>query len=133
MGYLEFKQFDFKQFKVMNLRLFQMRPREISIIGKGPKESAADITLSSAGWVAVTAPSGTTVELFAYTPGGAGIITRAPALLPFAVNQRGARIPGTSSYKVRSLKAYEERPKSRRNFLKPVQRRNSLFNGRRDE
>uniref|UniRef100_A0A914XK78 G domain-containing protein n=1 Tax=Plectus sambesii TaxID=2011161 RepID=A0A914XK78_9BILA len=109
-----------------------MRSRPLSITGKGAKESAADITLSSTGWVAVTAPSGTTVELFAYTPGGVGIITR-PSFLPFAVNQRGARIPGTNSYKVRPLGSYEEKYRSRREFLKPRRRRDSLFNGRNDD
>ena len=51
------------------------------------KQSAADI--SSVGWIAVTAGTGSIVSLKAYTPNGIGVFLRDPPLLPTSVRQRG--------------------------------------------
>ncbi|EDO37137.1 predicted protein, partial [Nematostella vectensis] len=64
-------------------------PHELSLVGAGWGESAADVVLSNAGWVAVTAGMGADVSLKAYTPNGRGVGVRIPALLPTSVTQRG--------------------------------------------
>ena len=61
------------------------------IRGEGWQRSAADIVLSSAGWVSVTLGENQEAELVAYTPGGRGVFVRRPALFPDAVNERGKR------------------------------------------
>ncbi|XP_032233214.2 nitric oxide-associated protein 1 [Nematostella vectensis] len=66
-------------------------PHELSLVGAGWGESAADVVLSNAGWVAVTAGMGADVSLKAYTPNGRGVGVRIPALLPTSVTQRGKR------------------------------------------
>lgn len=70
----------------------------VELVGSGPDESCADVTLSSAGWVAVTAHKDQNVQLGVWTPGGVGVFVRKPALLPFIVNKRGDRIPNTNYY-----------------------------------
>ena len=65
--------------------------RPIDVEGIGWKESAVDVVLSSAGWVAITAGEGDKVQLTAHTPNGKGIFVRSPAMLPSAVNDRGKR------------------------------------------
>jgi hypothetical protein len=65
--------------------------QDVLITGSGWKQSAADVVLSSAGWVAVTAEKGIEIALKAHTPQGKGIYTRQPALFDDAVNERGRR------------------------------------------
>lgn len=65
--------------------------QDIFIDGAGWKKSAADIVLSSAGWVAVTFGGEDRMLLRAHTPYGKGIFVRQPALFEDAVNQRGSR------------------------------------------
>ena len=59
---------------------------------------AADIVLSSCGWVMVSPRQGETAAFRAFTPGGRGIATREP-FLPNSINYRGKRIVGTPAFK----------------------------------
>ena len=65
--------------------------QKLVVNGEGWRHSAADVVLSSAGWVSVTLGKDQKAELLAYTPGGRGIFVRRPALFPAAVNERGKR------------------------------------------
>ena len=65
--------------------------QEIILRGLGWKKSAADVILSSTGWVAVTVGGEDGVKLRVHTPKGKGIYIRQPALFDEAVNQRGKR------------------------------------------
>lgn len=65
--------------------------QDISIAGAGWKRSAADVVLSSVGWVAVTIGEDEALALRAHTPKGKGIYVRRPPLFEEAVNQRGKR------------------------------------------
>lgn len=67
-----------------------LAPKELIITGVGWKQSAADIVLSSAGWISVTAGVGIRVTIKAFTPSGKGVFVREP-LFPGAVNERGRR------------------------------------------
>ena len=69
----------------------ELTGRVLKLVGLDWKRSAADVILSSIGWIAVTAGSGSVVSLKAYTPNGAGLYLREPALLPTSVRQRGRR------------------------------------------
>ncbi|XP_064601915.1 nitric oxide-associated protein 1-like isoform X2 [Liolophura sinensis] len=75
--------------------------QEYEVTGQGWKESAADVILSSIGFVSVTVGQGLTVVLRAYTPGGQGCRIHSPSLLPKAVNLRGKREKGTAKYRIR--------------------------------
>lgn len=68
-----------------------LQPQLVSVTGTGWGSSAADVVLSSAGWVAVTVGKGKEVCLMAHTPGSRGVLCRQPALWPTAVTQRGKR------------------------------------------
>ncbi|KAF6027945.1 hypothetical protein EB796_013763 [Bugula neritina] len=68
--------------------------------GDGYEESQTDIQLSSIGWVAVTYEYQEFVTLKAYTPNGVGCHAR-PSLLPYVVQLKGQRKPGTRSFKRR--------------------------------
>lgn len=63
----------------------------VSVTGAGWKQSAADVILSSAGWVAVTVKQGEVLTLGAHTPNGRGVCVRQPSLFEQAINQRGKR------------------------------------------
>ncbi len=98
---------------VKRLELFpKLQSANIELIGSGTQDSCADVILSSAGWIAVTACKGVQMNFKAYTPGGVGIYVRRPALLPYAVRRRGGRIVGTSAYKVQSLRENDEHAQS---------------------
>lgn len=71
---------------------------EITVVGEGDKSSCADITLSSAGWVAITGNNGVEYKVLPWTPGKKGINLRIPSVLPDAVKMRGRRIYGTPAY-----------------------------------
>ena len=66
-------------------------PQEVTLCGLDWKQSAADVVLSSAGWVSCTIGQGMDATLRAYTPSGKGIFVRTPALFPSGVNERGKR------------------------------------------
>lgn len=74
-------------------------PQEVQLEGRGPLEAAADLTLSSIGWVAVTAASGQRVALRLHGPEGALYGMRAPPLLPHLVRLRGERIARSPKYR----------------------------------
>ncbi|KAM6261674.1 nitric oxide-associated protein 1 [Porphyrio hochstetteri] len=82
-------------------------PQDIRLQGVGPTQAVADIKLSSAGWVAVTAPEEEKLLLRAYTPRGTRVVVRDP-LLPFISSVRGRRIPGTAAYRTRKPPALVE-------------------------
>ncbi|XP_014801134.1 PREDICTED: nitric oxide-associated protein 1-like isoform X1 [Calidris pugnax] len=91
-------------------------PQDITLKGIGTTEAVADIKLSSAGWVAVTAHAEEKLLLRAYTPEGTALVVREPPLLPYISAVRGARIPGTAAYRtkkppslVENLKTTERR------------------------
>ncbi|KAM8939322.1 nitric oxide-associated protein 1 [Pelodytes ibericus] len=73
-------------------------PEDIKLRGVGPLEAVADIQLSTAGWVAVTAHSGQQLDLRCYTPRGTSITIRKPPLLPLIVNIKGERISKSPAY-----------------------------------
>ncbi|XP_032411155.1 nitric oxide-associated protein 1 [Xiphophorus hellerii] len=74
-------------------------PQDFSLEGRGYLEAAADITLSSAGWVAVTAMSGERVELRVHGPEAAGFGLRTPPLLPHVASLKGERLRKSAAYK----------------------------------
>ena len=76
----------------------ELRGRVFKLTGVDWKRSVADVILSNIGWIAVTAGSGSIVTLKAYTPNGAGLYLREPALLPTSVRQRGMAINIVSNY-----------------------------------
>ncbi|KAL7290012.1 hypothetical protein TKK_0015743 [Trichogramma kaykai] len=78
----------------------KLKFKEIGVIGIGEKESAADVVLSNAGWIAITAKENENIMMRSWTPGGLGIYTRIPALLPYSVNLRGSRLVGTPAYRL---------------------------------
>ncbi|NXH70329.1 NOA1 protein, partial [Hydrobates tethys] len=76
-------------------------PQDITLKGIGTTEAVADIKLSSAGWVAVTAHAEEKLLLRAYTPKGTALVVREPPLLPYISTVRGARIAGTAAYRTK--------------------------------
>ncbi|XP_069029579.1 nitric oxide-associated protein 1 [Embiotoca jacksoni] len=74
-------------------------PQDFLLEGRGHLEAAADITLSSAGWVAVTAGEGDQVLLRVHRPPSAGVRLRCPPLLPHVVSLKGGRIRKSSAYR----------------------------------
>ncbi|NXO02226.1 NOA1 protein, partial [Rhinopomastus cyanomelas] len=76
-------------------------PQDVTLKGIGTTEAVADIKLSSAGWVAVTARTEEELLLRAYTPQGTALVVREPPLLPYISTIRGARIPGTAAYRTK--------------------------------
>ncbi|KAL2744949.1 nitric oxide-associated protein 1 isoform X1 [Vespula maculifrons] len=76
-----------------------LQPKQFEITGVSKIESAADIVLSNAGWIAITAKENEKVKLQGWTPCARGIHLRIPALLKKSVTHRGARVAGTPAYK----------------------------------
>uniref|UniRef100_UPI0037E742F1 nitric oxide-associated protein 1-like n=1 Tax=Semicossyphus pulcher TaxID=241346 RepID=UPI0037E742F1 len=74
-------------------------PQEVRLEGRGYLEAAADITLSSAGWVAVTAAAGEQLSLRVHGPEAAGFGVRTPPLLPHVVALKGDRVRKSAVYK----------------------------------
>ncbi|MEQ2261034.1 hypothetical protein XENORESO_004751 [Xenotaenia resolanae] len=74
-------------------------PQDFSLEGRGYLEAAADITLSSAGWVAVTAAADKQVQLRVHGPAAAGFRLRMTALLPHIVSLKGERVRKSAAYK----------------------------------
>ncbi|KAG8004353.1 Nitric oxide-associated protein 1 [Nibea albiflora] len=74
-------------------------PQEFRLEGRGYLEAATDIKLSSAGWVAVTAPDGDQLVLRVHGPEAAGFNLRTPPLLPHVIALKGERIRKTAAYK----------------------------------
>ncbi|XP_068570147.1 nitric oxide-associated protein 1-like [Cebidichthys violaceus] len=74
-------------------------PQEVRLEGRGYLEAAADLKLSSAGWVAVTAALGDQVLLRVHGPSSSGFSVRTPPLLPHVVSLRGQRIRKSPAYK----------------------------------
>ncbi|XP_071445477.1 nitric oxide-associated protein 1 [Hetaerina americana] len=72
--------------------------KDYDVVGIGWKESSADVLLSSAGWVAITAGRGVACSLRAHTPRGFGVDLRTPSLLPHSVVQKGPRRRETPAY-----------------------------------
>ncbi|NWR71334.1 NOA1 protein, partial [Centropus unirufus] len=83
-------------------------PQDITLKGISATEAVADIKLSSAGWVAVTAHAEEEVLLRAHVPKGTALVVREPPLLPYISAIRGARIPGTAAYRTKKLPSLVE-------------------------
>ncbi|XP_053920285.1 nitric oxide-associated protein 1 [Cuculus canorus] len=88
-------------------------PQDITLKGIGTTEAVADIKLSSAGWVAVTAHAEEKLLLRAYTPKGTALVVREPPLLPYISAIRGARIAGTAAYRTKKPPSLVENLKTR--------------------
>ncbi|XP_012270544.1 nitric oxide-associated protein 1 [Orussus abietinus] len=76
-----------------------LAPKDLTVTGIDLRESAADVLLSSAGWIAITPDYSQRVTLKAWTPEGRGIYLRSPALLRKSVILRGARRKSSPVYK----------------------------------
>ncbi|KAF7397202.1 hypothetical protein HZH68_008424 [Vespula germanica] len=76
-----------------------LQSKQFEITGISKIESAADIVLSNAGWIAITAKENEKVKLQGWTPCARGIHLRIPALLKKSVTHRGTRVAGTPAYK----------------------------------
>lgn len=76
-------------------------PQDVMLEGIGIGEAVADIKLSSAGWVAVTAYSNNKMHLKCYTPEGTTLTIRKPPLLPYVVHIKGSRLKGSSAYRTK--------------------------------
>ncbi|XP_054843152.1 nitric oxide-associated protein 1 [Eublepharis macularius] len=74
-------------------------PQDVMLEGVGAEEAVADIKLSSAGWVAVTAHSNNKMHLRCYTPEGTVLTIRKPPLLPHIVQVKGDRVKRSPAYK----------------------------------
>lgn len=75
----------------------KLESKEMEVTGvRG--ESAGDIVLSSAGWIAITPQKDDRVLLRGWTPQGRGIYLRCPALLRKSVFLSGPKIRGTPLY-----------------------------------
>lgn len=74
-------------------------PQDFRLQGRGYLEAAADIKLSSAGWLAVTAVEGDQLLLRVHGPQAAGFGLRTPPLLPHIVSLKGERIRKSAAYK----------------------------------
>ncbi|XP_030002284.1 nitric oxide-associated protein 1 isoform X3 [Sphaeramia orbicularis] len=74
-------------------------PQDVRLEGRGYLEAAADIKLSSAGWVSVTAAEGEQLQLRLLGPEAAGFSVRTPPLLPYIVSLKGQRIRKSVTYK----------------------------------
>lgn len=79
--------------------------KEFHITGTEVYKAAADIQLSSLGWVSVAAASGQEVTLRAYTPGGRGLHQRTPALLADYSKFKGKRKGKTPFFHQPKVKA----------------------------
>lgn len=73
--------------------------RDMEITGISEEESAADVVLSSAGWVSITPRTNEQIFLRAWTPEGKGLFLRTPALLKKSVTLRGMKIVDSPAYK----------------------------------
>ncbi|XP_059201727.1 nitric oxide-associated protein 1-like [Centropristis striata] len=74
-------------------------PQDVLLEGRGYLEAAGDITMSSAGWVAVTAAAGVQVSLRVHGPAAAGFGVRTPSLLPHVVSLKGERVRKSPAYR----------------------------------
>ncbi|CAM5106229.1 unnamed protein product [Eretmochelys imbricata] len=89
-------------------------PQEITLEGIGTLEAVADIKLSSAGWVAITAHLEDKLQLRAYSPEGTTLMIRKPPLLPHIVVIKGTRIRGSVSYRTKKPPPLVENLKANR-------------------
>jgi nitric oxide-associated protein 1 len=71
---------------------------KIVIEGVEKHITACDILLSSAGWVGINLPKGSSGVFKAYTPEKRGIYVRSPSLLPYGMSLRGPRVRGSFAY-----------------------------------
>lgn len=76
-----------------------LESKDMEVTGIGKNESAADVVLSSAGWIAIAGKEGEHVSLRAWTPQGRGLHVRTPALLSKSVTLRGIRVTDAPTYR----------------------------------
>lgn len=60
--------------------------------------SVCDIILSSAGWIGINLPKGSTGTFRAWTPEKRGIHVRSPSILPYGMTLRGRRVRRKFAY-----------------------------------
>uniref|UniRef100_K7F4Z0 Nitric oxide associated 1 n=2 Tax=Pelodiscus sinensis TaxID=13735 RepID=K7F4Z0_PELSI len=94
--------------------------QDITLEGIGIFEAVADIKLSSAGWVAITAHLEDKLQLRAYTPEGTALMIRKPPLLPHIVAIKGKRIKGSVAYRTKKPSPLVENIKSNKPMEKKV-------------
>lgn len=75
----------------------KLASKEFKVVGLR-NQSAADVVLSSIGWIAVTPQEDDNVSVRAWTPEGRGIHLRCPALLRRSFRLSGTKVPGTPVY-----------------------------------
>ncbi|KAF6204698.1 hypothetical protein GE061_018859 [Apolygus lucorum] len=71
---------------------------EFKFSGLSKYKCCGDIVLSSCGWVSFAPNEKEIIHIRPWTPEGRGIYARFPALLPFAVNNRGILMRGTPAF-----------------------------------
>ncbi|CAL4170384.1 unnamed protein product, partial [Meganyctiphanes norvegica] len=74
-----------------------LQPCNFTITGIGSK-SAADVVLSSAGFIAVQGELDAPIDVRGWTPGSRGLYLRDPPMLPQAVTMRGKLKRGSVAY-----------------------------------
>ncbi|XP_063696997.1 nitric oxide-associated protein 1 [Culicoides brevitarsis] len=79
----------------------KLRPAEetITVEGIDNTVNCADILLSSAGWLGISAAPAKKATFRVWTPEGRGIVLRQPALIPYGILLKGKRIRGSFAYK----------------------------------
>ncbi|XP_043280140.1 nitric oxide-associated protein 1 [Venturia canescens] len=81
------------------LKLFPpLESKTFKVEGTEMRKSAADVVLSSAGWIALKIDGPDPVNIRAWTPQGRGIHLRTPSMLSRSVNLKGYRIPNSQVY-----------------------------------
>lgn len=75
--------------------------QDFELQGQDCDTAIADIKISSAGWIAVTADAGDQLLLRTRAPAAAGVCLRTPPLLPHIVRLKGQRIHRSAAYKTR--------------------------------
>lgn len=76
----------------------ELKHKEFSAKGVERGLAAADVVLSSAGWVSLCMSPNTVCDVHAWTPEGRGAHLRQPPFLPYSVTRRGPRNRNTIRY-----------------------------------
>ncbi|GFO42031.1 nitric oxide associated 1 [Plakobranchus ocellatus] len=78
-----------------------MVAKEFTVVGENDQTAAADIQLSSVGWISLALRKEQSALLQVYTPGRKGMHLRQPALMPHYMQFKGKRIKGTAFYRTK--------------------------------
>lgn len=80
---------------------------EIVIEGEEKHLTVCDILLSSAGWIGINLPNGSTGKFKAWTPEKRGIHVRKPALMRYGMSLRGKRVRRSLAYLIGNAFTYK--------------------------